>query len=127
MKNLMEQGARWLADKQQAFASVPVIYRRGERSVSLLAVPAQSQGEQDVEGGAQVGWQQRDWIVVAKDLVIDGQRITPKRGDRIEQQQEGVAYVHEVMPPPGGEDAWRWSDLNRVRLRIHTKQVRMDR
>ncbi|MBE3123763.1 MAG: hypothetical protein IMZ65_03080, partial [Planctomycetes bacterium] len=46
----------------------------------------------------------------------------PERGDRIREPQDGKTFVYEVMAP-GKEPHYRFSDLYRRTLRIHTKQV----
>jgi hypothetical protein len=40
----------------------------------------------------------------------------------IRETQGAKTFIYEVMAP-GKEPAWRWSDVFRKVLRIHTKQV----
>jgi hypothetical protein len=46
----------------------------------------------------------------------------PERGDVIRETQATRTFVYEVMAP-GKEPPWRWSDVYRKLLRIHTKQI----
>jgi hypothetical protein len=64
----------------------------------------------------------RDFLVRARDLVIAGERTLPKRGDRIRERGGQKDFIYEVMSP-GSEPEWRYSDLYRRTLRIHTKHV----
>ena len=64
----------------------------------------------------------RDYIVEATRLVLGGAVTLPRKGDRIREADGAKAYVYEVMAP-GSEPCWRYSDLERRALRIHTKLV----
>lgn len=78
----------------------------------------------DGYGGVLLQWTDRDFLIRAEDLVISGQTILPQRGDTIHEVQSGVTYTYEVLAP-GKEPVWKWSDLYRSLLRIHTKQIQV--
>jgi len=64
----------------------------------------------------------RDYLVRASDLILAGAVTLPKPGDLILESDGIATYTYEVMAP-GDEPPWRYSDMNRATLRIHTKQV----
>jgi hypothetical protein len=74
------------------------------------------------EGGAAIVFGDRDYLVIATDLVFDSEVVEPRRGDRIVEVIAGVEVTFEVIDP-FGEPAWRWSDPGRMVYRIHTKEV----
>ena len=78
----------------------------------------------EVDNGAGVleSFESRDFLVRAADLVLDGQKTLPERGDRVHETQDGTVYIYEVMAP-GREPHYRFSDPYRRTLRIHTKLV----
>jgi hypothetical protein len=62
------------------------------------------------------------FLIHAADLVLGGSPTLPERGDLIRETQGTKIFIYEVMAP-GKEPPWRWSDVYRKLLRIHTKQV----
>lgn len=123
MPNLLEFGSQWLAGKLKAFAAKPVVYRRGNSDVTVSATVGRTLLKlQDGLGGVRMEWTDRDFLIAATDLVMNGIPVLPERGDQIRETQGSRTFVYEVMAP-GQEPPWRWSDEFRVLLRIHTKQV----
>jgi hypothetical protein len=70
-------------------------------------------------------WTDRDFLIHAADLILAGEPTLPERGDLIRETQGGRTFVYEVMAP-GKEPPWRWSDVFRKVLRIHTKQIAVE-
>ena len=64
--------------------------------------------------------QSRDYLVLAADLILGDERTLPLSGDTIEEIDEGQVFTYEVTVM-GPEPAYRYSDVGRVQLRIHTK------
>ena len=64
----------------------------------------------------------RDYLIDAEDYArLDPQNPEPKRGDYIEEIDEGgVIRSHLVSCPVDGEDCFRWQDQFRTGLRVHT-------
>ena len=122
MADLLGQAAAWLDDQRVRHLSRPVTYARGEHSVEVQAAIGHTAFEVDDGTGVLEQYESRDFIVRAADLVLDGASVTPARGDRIREEQDGMVYVYEVMAP-GREPCWRYSDPHRRALRIHTKLV----
>lgn len=124
MSNLLQTGLSWLADQAAAYASETVTYSRdGVGSVTLSAVlGSQLLRVSDGRGNTKVERADRDFIIVAADLVLGGQVTLPQRGDQIYLTLGGVIERFDVMPV-GSEAAWRYSDAHKLRLRVHTKSM----
>ena len=123
MSDLLQVGSDWLAGQLKTHASRPVVYRRGTHAVTVQATVGRTLLKlDDGYGGVRMEWTDRDFLIHAADLVLGGSPTLPERGDVIRETQSGKVFVYEVMAP-GGEPPWRWSDVYRKVLRIHTKQV----
>ena len=123
MGDLLAKGSEMLDRTRRAHLSRTVVYRRGVNSVELLATVGSTAFDRTDEYGVVHRIESRDYLVAASDLVLGGQAITPKAGDRIAETGESSVHEYEVMSP-GDEPAWRYSDPQRRALRIHTKFVR---
>jgi hypothetical protein len=123
MPDLLQTGSDWLADRLKEHASRQVIYRRGGQQVAVQATIGRTLLKlDDGYGGVRMEWTDRDFLIHAADLVLGGSPTLPERGDLIRETQGAKTFIYEVMAP-GKEPAWRWSDVFRKVLRIHTKQV----
>jgi len=107
---------------RKAHLARPVTYCRGEESVEVRATIGRTVFETADAYGVVEHSESRDFLIQAADLVFDGQAVLPERGDRIRETQDGKTFVYEVMAP-GQEPHYRFSDVYRRTLRIHTKQV----
>jgi hypothetical protein len=123
--HVLEWGQNWLNNQLQQFASREVVYQRGVSTLTVQATVGRTLLKlDDGYGGVLLQWTDRDFLIRAEDLVIAGQTILPQRGDSIHELQSGVTYTYEVLAP-GKEPVWKWSDLYRSLLRIHTKQIQV--
>jgi hypothetical protein len=123
MPDLLQTGSDWLADKLKTHASRQVVYRRGALEVAVAATVGRTLLKlDDGYGGVRMEWTDRDFLIHAADLVLGGSPTLPERGDLIRETQGTKTFIYEVMAP-GKEPPWRWSDVYRKLLRIHTKQV----
>jgi len=123
MPDLLQSGSDWLADQLKTHASRQVIYQRGAQQVTVQATVGRTLLKlDDGYGGVRMEWTDRDFLIHAADLVLAGSPTLPERGDVIREMQGTTTFVYEVMAP-GKEQPWRWSDVFRKVLRIHTKQV----
>lgn len=77
---------------------------------------------QDIDG-LRIAWGERDYLIVAANLILNGSAVEPAENDRIVETIDGTSMTFEVLPPGGGEPAWRWSDPDRTRYRVHVKRV----
>jgi hypothetical protein len=123
MPDLLQTGSDWLADQLKTHASRPLVYRRGAQQVAMQATVGRTLLKlDDGFGSVRMEWTDRDFLIHAADLVLGGSATLPERGDVIRETQGTTTFVYEVMAP-GKEPPWRWSDVFRKVLRIHTKQV----
>ncbi len=118
MVDILKTGSDWLADKQNSFASQSVVYKRGANSVTIQAMPTQTNLVIDQEGVI-VNVVSRDFIFLAADLILNGVLEEPQRGDRI--TWEGSEYN---VSPVDGEKLWKWNDNFKKQLRVQTQEVK---
>lgn len=129
--SLAAAGAAFLNDTLKAAAGVTVTYRQKTGGIPVGGFPVTAvtgQEARDVTtqpaGAARVTNRERDYLIVLADLIAgSGETVTlPAEGDRIEEAINGQTVVFEVGKR-NGEPCWRWSDRERTRVRVHTKQV----
>ena len=123
MADLLTRGSELIDRTRRACLSRTVIYRRGEDSVDVAATVGSTAFERADEYGVVHRIESRDFLIATADLVLTGTATLPKPGDRITETGDTTMHEYEVMAP-GGEPAWRYSDPQRLTLRIHTKFVR---
>jgi len=121
--DLLAKGSEMLDRTRRTHLSRTVVYRRGADSVEIEATVGSTAFDRTDEYGVVHRIESRDYLVAAADLVLAGEAVTPKAGDRITETGETRVHEYEVMAP-GDEPAWRYSDPQRRTLRIHTKFVR---
>jgi len=122
MADLLGTGAAWLEDQRHQHLTRTVTYQRGADTVGLAATIGRTQFEQADASDVIHRIESRDFLVRAADLVLGGVPVTPVAGDRIRETSGETTFVYEVMAP-GGEPPFRFSDVNRLTYRIHTKLV----
>lgn len=120
--NLLERASNWLEDRRTQHATSSVTYQRANDTVVVAASVGRTTFEVDNGFGVVERTESRDFLVLTDDLVLGGTRTLPERGDRVRETQGATTFVYEVMAP-GKEPHWRYSDLYRRTLRIHTKHV----
>lgn len=122
MANMLATGVNWLNNMLADHAATTIVYRRGGHSVTLPATAGMTSQETMTPDGAMVAVRRHDWTFPAADLVINGQLITPQRGDRITVTRNGVTEVYEVQPDAATGEPSR-VDATGLRLRVHTKRI----
>jgi len=121
--DFMSRGMAWLATRQQSTMSQPIVYRRGNDVVAICATIGSTMFQiSDEDGGIRMERSDRDFLIVAADLVLSGSPVKPVRGDTIKQNIGGTIFTYEVFPY-NGEQPYRWSDTYRNRFRVHTKLI----
>ena len=125
MKDLQQTGQAWLADKLSKHAARAVVYQRGNQQAEVIATIGKSSYQQDSGEGMLTRAQVRDYLIDTVQLVIDGQLVLPRSGDRILEIDGSKTFVYEVMAL-GDQPAWRYSDVFRLKFRIHTKLIRTE-
>jgi hypothetical protein len=124
MADLLLTGAKLLATVRGTSFSRTVTYSRGSDSVSLSAGIGQTAFDAETSHGTVETYHSRDFLVTAADLILDGDTVTPERGDQITDTDPETSEVatYEVLCV-GGKPQWRYSDPYQITLRIHTKKV----
>lgn len=109
MADLLAAGAAWLEQQRTRHLTTTVTYVRGEIEVAVPATIGRTKYEADDGHVVRVEFTDRDFLILAADLVLAGQPTEPQRGDVI---REG-SHEFEVLD-------WRYSDPYRQTLRITT-------
>ena len=122
MADLLSQASTWLEGMRHTHASRPVVYQRGEVSLTLNATIGRTVFQVLSAEGAVEQVERRDYLVRAVDLVFGGVRTVPLAGDRIRESRDGKEYVYEAVAT-GQEKHFRPSDPGGVTLRVHTALV----
>ncbi len=100
----------------ERFRGVDITYRRGEHSVGFKAVPTHSKNPVNKVESFRAGSTDREYIVFVESLVLNGERVTPKAGDRI---REGN---HDYTVADGdGKKCFRPMEPSGSLIRIFTK------
>jgi hypothetical protein len=124
MANLLKTGSDWLQSQQDAHATSSVVYGRGAGSgadtVTVNAIIGRTEFDASDEYGITIRTESRDYLILAADLILDGETVLPERGDTITETDGDFTLVYEVLPI-GNQPHWRYSDPFRKRLRVHTK------
>ncbi len=92
-------------------------------SVSLFALIGPSRTEVHIlQGTAKLDGFEKDFIVVAADLVDGDTLVEPRRGAKITHETGGTVYTYSIQPYRD-ERHWRWSGPGNAVRRIHAKLV----
>ena len=113
---LFGRAKSWLPATAKLAAGVTVTYARGGTTATVSALQGRTVFASVQEGGPRIEFGDRDYLILAADLILFGE---PAIGDRVTDGGE----VYEVLTPGTGEPAWRWSDPAHISYRIHTKRV----
>jgi len=127
VSRLFSRGTDFLDRSLKQVGQVQITYSRGVQSAVIAACVGRTAFAQAAPAGTSgpapaIIWGDRDYLVLAADLVLGGSAVEPQRGDRITETIAGTARTFEVLAPPG-EPAWRYSDAGRTTYRIHAKEV----
>lgn len=121
--SLMSRGRAFVADKQKIAGKISVAYVRSASSIPLDVWLGQTGFASNIQNAARLERSEVDVLFEANDLVLNGVRITPLKGDRIVIELNGTAITLELMIPQTGEPSWRYSDAERTIIRAHCKRV----
>ena len=97
---------------------VPVTYRRGGSSKSLVAIPSGQSLRQLRGDEPAIGADERDWVMRRADLAFEATPVTPQAGDTIEHGAE----VWRVLSGTGPIEATD-VDPEGVEIRVRTVLV----
>ena len=128
---LLQRSPAWLRTQVSASGGRTVTYSRTDDadrglvagSVSLIATPGDYLFAVSAPiDKARVEWADRDYLIKASLLILNGSQVEPARGDRITETLAGTTCVYELATPTN-EPVWRWADTEHVTLRVHCKRV----
>jgi len=129
--DVLRSGMAWQSQWLKTTASETIVYARGYDSVELQATLGQKLLKlDDGEGGFLITLTDMDFLVLAADLVFDGEPVIPEPGDLVYLTVIGGTEVQtfEVVNYGGTEAAWRWTDRVRTTVRdllgIRTRRTR---
>lgn len=122
MSNLLQDGAAWLADRLIDHAGVSIAYQRGASSVAITATASMHRYDVVDTEGFGITALSRDYLVRAADLVIGGDEVVPRSGDRVTETIRGVSQTFEVMAI-GQLKEFEPVDTDGTLLKIHTKKI----
>lgn len=114
--DMLAAGADWLERMRTRFAAHEVSYHRGEMSVSLRATTGRTQYQTDDGLAVRIRFSERDYLIVAADLILGGLHVSPRPGDLIKDVARSKTQVYEVVD-------WRYSDEYMTTYRIATKYI----
>lgn len=117
----MQRSASWLGSKLQstAVAGTSVTYRRADQQISATATHALAEHDIADSEGFPVKLRTHDWTFTAAELLVFGEQIEPRPGDRIEAG--GVAY--DVLPLDDKKPCWEPLDADGILIVVHAKQA----
>lgn len=100
-----------------------ITYTRGAETITITASVGRTVFASQQDGKARVEFGEIDLVIDSADLVLGGVKSEPARGDRVGITLDGTAMTLELMIPQTREPAWRYSDPERKRIRLHLKRV----
>ena len=107
MVDLIANALSWLAQQQKTHLSRTVTYRRVGAWVDIEAMVGRWEYEQTDFDGRVLRAECRDYLFLAADLELGGQRTLPLSGDTIEEVVDAQRYIYEIMSP-GNEPCYRY-------------------
>lgn len=124
---LIEDGLALLNETLNAEASIEVVYRREGNAIAVTAVPTKPFFV-PVTGSAppDPAKPERNFSIMASELVIDEVAIKPVTTDEIIETIDGINHVYRVANPQNGFPCWEYEtgymeNHPLARLLIHTK------
>lgn len=122
MPELLKTGLAWLSDQLKEHNSRPVVYARGEQTVTIQAVIGKTEYEKRQRDGVQIKVRSRDFIIQRDDLILNGSQIEPRTGDHIFETDGGIVYKYQLLPIDD-KNNFSEPDPFRIGYRIHAKYV----
>lgn len=121
MPDFLKRGQTWLAGILKTHVSQTVTYRREpEENDAIQATFGQAEFARENSEGLTTEVRMWDFLITAADLVLAAVVVEPEPGDEIIVAGIGT---FEVVSPGGEEPPWRYSDPNKIMLRIHTREI----
>ena len=124
MSTAVARAVAGMAQSLERLAGCEGVYARGTtESEPILGVPVQHEYEvNDDETNLPIKVVFYDWIFTAADLVLGGNSITPRSGDRWTSTIEGELETYEVLPIDK-RPCFERQDTSGILLVVHTKKI----
>lgn len=124
MSTALARAVAGMGPSLKRLAGLEGVYARGDtESEPIVGVPVQHEYEvTDDETNLPIKVVFYDWIFTAADLVLDGNGITPRSGDRWIATIEGQTETYEVLPI-AKRPCFERHDTAGILLVVHTKKV----
>jgi len=123
MADLLARASEWLEDVCRQHLAEAVVYERDGWAIEVTATRSYRRYDVTDEYGASVRADSTDFLVLADDLRLAGERFAPQAGDRIRVRRGEAVDIYEVMAPGAGMSAAEPADPYTTAWRIHTKHV----
>lgn len=121
---MIQTGLDWLNARREENRAVAIAYYRASSSVAIATATHEHKTRRYQDDyGLWMREELDDFLVAAEDLVINSVTIEPRVGDEIRRTINGTTHKYEVQRPNRDETCYRFSDLDRKYLRIHTRKV----
>lgn len=122
---LLSRGMTWLAaveDSQEDDDEHTITYTQEGYSVTIPATIGRTpRSNADIGNGAnKVTRADRDYLITASRLVLNGSAVKPKRGATIVDSRDGKTYE---VTPIDNTHCYENSDPEGVKLRVHCMKV----
>lgn len=118
---LLNDGSTWLSGVFSDNEATSITYTRGVHSISLTATRGVTEIPMVDANGLATTFQAADYLIEAEDLDFGEGSVEPQPDDAITDGSR----VYRVLRIPGA-NCFRYSDPDRVTLRIHTKLLRVN-
>jgi len=112
--NMLEEGIRWMADKQAVHARVNLEYRQSDRSFKIRGWLGHTKVETIDEAGFKFTSHVTDFLIRSKDLPV-----IPTLGDEVFMN----GFRYEVLSLSDDAGCWCWSDPFQTVYRVHVKSI----
>ncbi len=120
---MLAEALQWHREQLETHASQTVVYRRGEFQASIpVTYGSRNSAAEFSANTIRVEMQQRDFIIAATALVLDGEQVTPLAGDEIEVTEGDVTLTYRALALAEGP-CWEFDNDYRKLLIVHTKLV----
>ena len=116
MGDLLDKGSAWLESQRTLPAPRDVTYARGISTAVVKATIGRTEYETDDGQVVRTEFTDRDFLILAADLILNGLARLPEEGDQIRETQGTSVLIFEVM-------GWRYSDPYRRTFRLEAKHV----
>lgn len=120
---MLAEALEWHKQQLETHASQTVVYRRGEFQASVAVTYGSRNAAAEFSANTiRVETQQRDFVISAASLVLDGVVVTPLAGDEIEVTEGETTLTYRVLALAEGP-AWEYDNDYRQLIVIHTKLI----